>query len=278
MDFAFIAPTKQLNQVSNHGDMLLALAHLIDDNGTNEYARYHRRAAERGVRVICDNGLFEGEQVDDETLLRRAAAIKAQVVCAPDVLYDSDTTVKRFKQFIRAKQDAGLVIDVMGIPQANDPAKWWECFKFFDLSRDCQLIGLSILSVPAAFAQHFGVTGITDTRMVLIRELYNYEILVGRRLTPCHMLGLGEHLGDLTLAARLLPDTVVSNDSSSAYVHGRQGIRFGALGKIPGGKDLRKVDFANQEVLSTEQLEDIYFNMAIQKLLTREITHYGAEL
>ena len=271
MDLAFIAPTKHLNTVSAKGNILLALAHLIDDNGKNEYARFHRRAAERGVRIICDNGLFEGRQVDDEALLRRATAIKAQVVCAPDSLLNSDETIKRFKQFIRVKQDAGLVIDVMGIPQADTPAGWWDCFRFFDLSNDCQLIGLSILSIPAAFGEYFGTRTITNTRMELIRQLYSYEILLGRRLTKCHLLGLGDHLGDLTLSTRLLPDTIISNDSSSAYVHGRQGIRYTQLGNLKTGKDPRQVNFDTDEELTSEQYRDIVYNMSIAKMLAGQV-------
>ncbi len=59
MKLAFITPTSCLEQYSSQGDIYLALAHLIDDNGTNEYARFHRREAEKGRRVILDNGLFQ---------------------------------------------------------------------------------------------------------------------------------------------------------------------------------------------------------------------------
>lgn len=247
MDLAFIVPTAYLEQFAKQGDFYLALAHLIDDNGENEYARFHRREAEQGRRVILDNGLFEGAQVPPESLLRRARAIKAQVVCAPDVLYDSKGTIKAFKEFIRLKQDEGMVINVMGIPQANNPTQWWECWQFMEMHSDCNIIGLSILSVPKSFdilaGQQRDSGYITGARMYLLRQLSSLKSFSGRTLKPMHLLGLGESYADIVTASRLLPEEVVSNDSSSAFVHGIQGTRYTRLGNIPGGKDHTKLDF-----------------------------------
>lgn len=243
MDLAFITPTTYLRKFASQGDIYLALAHLIDDDGQNDYACFHRGEAEKGRRVILDNGLFEGAQVGTEALLRRAQAIGAQVVCAPDILYDSAGTIKEFKNFIRAKQDAGLSIDVMGIPQADNPADFWDCFRFMDLSGDCQLIGLSILSVPHSFGELVGNRGITASRLYLLEQLSNYEKLAGRPATKCHLLGLGESLADIMYAARELPHTVISNDSSSAFVHGMNNVAYSVLGTWPGGKIEEKLDF-----------------------------------
>lgn len=251
MQLAFITPTAYLDTYSSLGHIYLALAHLVDDNGTNDYARFYRRKAAEGHRVILDNGLFEGAQVDTDALLRRARSIDASVVCAPDVLYNAEGTVKEFKQFIRDKQDFGLQCKVMGIPQADNPVDWWNCFRFMDMSQDCELVGLSILSVPQSFehvaqaehpdGRHF--SRITDSRMYLLRQLSSYEKLLGRRATECHILGLGEHYGDILYATAQLKDTVVSCDSSSAFVHGMRNVRYTRLGDIPGGKILEKLDF-----------------------------------
>lgn len=243
MDLALITPTSFLEKYARRGDIYLALAHLIDDEGENEYASFHRREAEKGRRVILDNGLFEGAQVPAEALLRRAQAIRAQVVCAPDALYDSQGTIKAFKQFIRDKHEFGLVCDVMGIPQADNPNDWWECFRFMEMSKECHLIGLSILSIPQSFTNSAWTRRITDSRMHVLRQLANYESLLGRRSTPCHMLGLGESLADIVLGNRILPNTVISNDSSSAFVHGYNYVEYDGLGNIPGGKILEKLDF-----------------------------------
>lgn len=272
MKLAFITPTTYLQKFSAQGDIYLALAHLIDDNGTNEYARFHRREAEKGRRVILDNGLFEGAQVGTEELLRRATAIKASVVCAPDVLYDSKGTIKAFKQFIRAKQEYGLVAEVMGIPQADNQADWWECFQFMDMHGECDLIGLSILSVPKSFAKFTTrEQPITSSRVHLIRQLYSYSDLSGHRITPCHLLGLGESYDDILEARRLLSRDIVSNDSSSVFVHGVAGVRYEETGLIPGGKIHQKLNF-NFKPASFKTLEDarnglIQYNIDIAKSL-----------
>lgn len=243
MKLAFITPTKYLEKYSSQGDIFLALAHLIDDNGENEYSTFHRRKAKQGSRVILDNGLFEGTQVDAEALLRRANAIGAQAVCAPDVLYDSKGTIKEFKKFIRAKQEFGLVAEVMGIPQATTISEWWECYQFMDLHGDCDIVGLSILSIPKCFGTSGDRRPITDARMRLIRQLYTYSDISQHKLKPLHLLGLGESYDDIKLARALLNREVVSNDSSSTFVHGASGVRYEEDGVVPGGKDLKKLDF-----------------------------------
>lgn len=244
MNLAFITPTAYLEKYATQGDIHLALAHLIDDNGQNEYASFYRREVEKGRRVILDNGLFEGAQVTTDQLLERAAAIKASVVCAPDVLYDSKGTIKAFKQFIRDKQEFGLVAEVMGIPQADNQTDWWECFQFMDMHAECDLIGLSILSVPKSFAKwSTKEQPITSARVQLIRQLYSYSDISGRRITPMHLLGLGESYDDILEARTLLSRDIISNDSSSAFVHGIMGIRYEKTGRIPGGKNHQKLDF-----------------------------------
>lgn len=236
-----------MNTFAIQGDLFLALAHLIDDDGKNEYARFHRRMSEEGRRVILDNGLFEGAQVSTESLLQRARVIKASVVCAPDSLYDSAGTIKRFKEFIRAKQEVGLVSEVMGIPQANNPDDWWECWRFMELSKECDIIGLSILSIP----QSFKVTSpfpITGSRLYLLKQLYFYQDILGRQFKPCHLLGLGESYADIICANQYLPKQVLSNDSSSAFVHGMHGVRYDKNGHWTGGKISEKLDFSLEKV------------------------------
>lgn len=263
MKLAFITPTAYLDQYAKQGDIYLALAHLIDDEGENEYASFHRREAQQGKRVILDNGLFEGAQVDPESLIRRASAIGAHCVFAPDVLYDAKATIKEFKQFIKLKHEAGLVCEIAGVPQADNPAEWWECFQFMDLHPECNLIGLSILSVPKAFGRDTGPTKrpITDSRVHLIRQLYAYSDLSGRRITPCHLLGLGESYADIVTALQLLPREIVSNDSSSSFVHGLHGVRYQRGGVIPGGKIHEKLDFGIEEDLAADRHEAVQHNI-----------------
>lgn len=279
IDLAFITPTSYLEKYAKQGDIYLALAHLIDDEGQNDYACFHRREADQGRRVILDNGLFEGAQVDPESLLRRARAIKASVVCAPDVLYDSQGTIKEFKSFVKAKQDFGLHCSIMGIPQANNPIDWWDCYRFMDLSSDCEFIGLSILSIPHAFEELARDTGIwkkferiTHSRVYLLGQLRAYASLIGRPVTPCHLLGLGESYSDIIYANRNLPDVVISNDSSSAFVHGMCNVRYSRLGVIPGGKISEKLDFsitkATHGVTSSNE-DTIQFNIDVAQMLVR---------
>jgi hypothetical protein len=263
MKLAFITPTAYLDRFSVQSDIYLALAHLIDDEGKNAYARFHRRAAKQGRRIILDNGLFEGAQVDTESLLRRADIIGAQVVCAPDVLYDSKGTIKEFKKFIKAKQEYGLVAEVMGIPQASTATDWWDCFQFMELHSECDIIGLSILSIPKCFRGP-RIKGITASRMCLLRQLYTYSDISDHRLKPMHLLGLGESYDDIKLARALLNREVVSNDSSSCFVHGYRNIGYREDGTIPGGKWAKKMRFDCRD-LHERQATVIQHNINVAK-------------
>lgn len=279
MNLAFITPTAYLQKFASQGDVHLALAHLIKyDEQTgwmNEYARFYRRESEQGRRVILDNGLFEGAQPDPEALIQRARAIKAQVVFAPDVLYDSKGTIKAFKQFIKLKHEEGLVCDIAGVPQADNPADWWDCFQFMDLHSECALVGLSILSVPKAFGRVVGSTDtpITSARVHLIRQLYNFSDISGHRITPCHLLGLGESYEDIKTANELMSRDIISNDSSSCFVHGANAVRYEKDGTIPGGKNHTPLDFHlkpesfDDEITARE--DDIQHNIDTAK----EIAH-----
>lgn len=270
MKLAFITPTAYLEKFSSQGDIFLALAHLIDDEGNNEYARFHRRMSEQGRRVILDNGLFEGAQVSTDQLLQRARVIDAQCVCAPDALFDSKGTIKLFKEFIRAKHDAGLVCEVMGIPQANTPTEWWECFQFMQAQSDCDMLGLSILSIPHAFADAAEANDrhrITDSRVHVLRQLYALSYLADTRLKPMHLLGLGESYADVIVADYLLPRDVVSNDSSSAFVHGYAGVRYAQNGLIPGGKIKAKLNFDVPPPTGTYEWPEIQHNIDVAKRL-----------
>ena len=276
MKLAFITPTSYLETFSKQGDFYLALAHLIDDEGKNEYAQFHKKEAEKGKRVILDNGLFEGAQVEPEDLIKRAKAIKAHVVCAPDALYDSKGTVKAFKQFIKLKQEEGLVADIMGIPQASNPEDYWECFQFMQLNEDCDMIGLSILSIPKSFkevTEDADKWPITAPRIHFLKQLSTFQNTFEHQIKPCHLLGLGESYADIYTAIRLLPNTVVSNDSSSTFVHGAKNIIYNRHGLIPGGKIRKKLDFSlPKDSLNKNQLSSVQKNINIaNKIKKRRI-------
>lgn len=274
MKLAFITPTAYLEKFSKQGDFYLALAHLIDDNRENEYTRFHRREAERGKRVILDNGLFEGAQVEPEALIRRARLIKAQVVCAPDVLYDSKGTIKAFKQFIKLKEEEGLVADVMGIPQASNPTDYWECFQFMQLNENCDILGLSILSIPESFkgsTEDAGEWPITAPRVHFIKQLSTFQNSFDNRIKPCHLLGLGESYADIYTAIRLLPDTIVSNDSSSTFVHGAKNVVYNRHGLIPGGKIREKLNFdLPKNSLTSVQSKSVQTNINIANKIKKQ--------
>lgn len=262
MKLAFIAPTAYLEKYSTQGDFYLALAHLLGDA---EYLNFHLEEKAKGKIVYLDNGLFEGAQVTPDELINHVARLGPDVVCAPDVLYNSKATIKAFKSFIKLKQEAGLVCKVMGIPQADNPHDWWDCFQFFDTCKDCDMIGLSILSIPKSFSG-----SITESRRHVIKQLFIHSHMSGRRLTPMHLLGLGEGYGDMQTANCMLPREILSNDSSSAFVHGCYDVVYNKDGTIPGGKIKAKLDFDLKVAGDTQTENLIQQNINIAKKIAYE--------
>lgn len=104
----FIAPTHFINdpEIGGRSDFLLALSHLVDQHATNEYAQAAIEFKKTGKQVFLDNGLFENHVPEAiESLVHKAMLIKADVVFAPDHLYDNEKTKEAFDEFYRVAKE-----------------------------------------------------------------------------------------------------------------------------------------------------------------------------
>ena len=81
-----------------------------------------------GIRVMLDNGCFQGATLTPAQLLEATKLVEADVVCAPDFLYDVDSdrkSVEAQREFLSMKPDC----KVMGIGQGQSAFKFEACIK-----------------------------------------------------------------------------------------------------------------------------------------------------
>lgn len=77
-----------------------------------KYWDHFIEARKRGRFIIMDNGLFEGEVLDEKTLLHAYETIQPDVFITPDSWNDSDITFDNYKQW-KTKVDPNKIMVVL---------------------------------------------------------------------------------------------------------------------------------------------------------------------
>lgn len=238
MRIAIICPSPDLNKFAVLSDVHLLLTHLVGEG--NDYTKFY---AGRKELKILDNGLFEHHVASPTPeILSKAKLVGADVVIAPDVLYNPVETVENAKVFAKAvNQENGIrrgkgmkPLQMMAVPQASNQKDYLWCYKTLcDLGY--QWIGLSILACPKSFGNTEQVFNSRKQAYRALRETGIWNDKVNH-----HLLGLGSEIDELEFFAPV--SSVVSNDSSSAVLHGQLGITY-TNGIVPGGKKKEKLNF-----------------------------------
>lgn len=243
MRIAIICPTPDLQKFALQGDIHLLLTHLVQEG--SPYTQFY---SSRKELKLLDNGLFEhGVATPTPEILTKARLVGADVVIAPDVLFDPVATVKNAEEFAKAvfqengiRRGRGLKpLQMMAVPQASTIKGYQWCYKqLVDLGYTW--IGLSILACPKSFGgkQVNGQMDVGNSRIQAYRSLR--ECGLWDTKVNHHLLGLGSNIAELEFFSSI--SSVVSNDSSSAVLHGQLGISY-EKGQVPGGKKLEKLNF-----------------------------------
>lgn len=254
MKISFITPTAYIKDYGTQGQFILALSHLIK---LDEETDYERELKASGMELYLDNGLFENKIAEPiETLIQKALKIGAKLVFLPDVLYNSQETLKNVEKHAKFVREKGLKVGV--VVQASNEEDWLELYDKFVVNPEVDLIGISILSVPKSFGG-----SIVSSRIKLLKKL----IERGNNTKDLHMLGMGEGGEDLQFAKQYCP-FVVSHDSSSAFWNAMQGKKIVSAQinnlRVEGGKTSIPVDF-NFKNATQEQLERAQDNINLIK-------------
>jgi len=252
-----------LDDFANHMDYDFALAHLVTKN--EKYRDYFKKQCEKRL-VILDNSFFElGHPIPSDELAEICKMINAQEIVAPDYL-NVERTVNAAYEMQKSLNKAGLKkTKILAVVQGRSLEEWTSCHN--------QLIRLPFVSKLCICFNPLFKLGVPKecmlsptkswmwTRINFMKHL-NANGLMNHNKTY-HLLGLAD--GRELFYQKAIPK-IVTNDSSSPYVHGKNSIRYTEDG-LPCEKIKEKVDF--DEVVDISKFEDIVYNMELLRTWSR---------
>lgn len=252
-DFCHIAPTAYINQLclaerTHH----LVLAHLIEqDQAYREL--YSNISGQLGSTVIMDNSAFEmfkqgRPMYPSEKLVEMGKQVHADYIVMTD--YPAEPGIKtilKAEEMAPELRAAGFGTFFCPQSKVGDIEDLIDGFEWAADSPDVDYIGVSILSVPNAYAveknnklqrylSRYVFMGVLDELGILDKIVEN-----GKKI---HFLGMVDGPNEVELVRRYLP-IINTWDSSAAVWAGLNGISFdqSPTGLI-NGKFEKEVDFS----------------------------------
>ena len=254
--FGYIAPVEYLDLIPEDANFHLILAHLLKDK---RYARFYKEKADRGDIIICDNGAFEFKRsLDPEPLMKLIAdsGVNPTYVVAPDYPFEPwSVTYDSCISFIEmaAKEE----YEIMAVPQSETGnwKGWLECYKRLADLPHVKVMGMSILGIPNAFCSLTGTNDIATNRIFATAYMCREGLISQRKDLSHHYLGLGD--GPRELITQRALGVMDTNDSSSPFWHGINGIKFddSATGLKDGKIDL-EVDFHLERTVKSHSVDN----------------------
>jgi hypothetical protein len=149
-----------------------------------DYLNHFIEARKKGRFIIMDNGLFENDLKDEQTLLEYYNLIQPDVFIVPDVWNDYDLTWENYKEW-KTKVDPNKIMVVL---QAND---MFEAEEFYEklVEDGVKYIGFNHLG---KFYDDFSLHSHFETRKTLGRIEFISYLKETNRLSPDvhhHLLG-----------------------------------------------------------------------------------------
>lgn len=268
INFCHISPTKHLKTFCQDQKVHLVLAHLIESD--EEYRRFYKHV--QGVKIL-DNSAFEmykqnKPMFDGDKLIALGQMIDANYIVLSDYpgenwMKTRDAAIKLIPQF----KAAGFKTFYVPQSQIGDLAGYMENWIWALRNEDIDLIGLSILGAPNAFAvekdnnlQRF------MSRWWILKILQRNDILdmdSNHNHDKIHCLGMVDGPNEIELLSEF-HDYIYSWDSSSAIWAGLNDIEYdGTPTGLLNGKFPLEVDFGYDRELEPDQLLKVTRNMRV---------------
>uniref|UniRef100_A0A7C3WM14 Uncharacterized protein n=1 Tax=Dictyoglomus turgidum TaxID=513050 RepID=A0A7C3WM14_9BACT len=268
MQHCIICPTSYLEDFATKSKYHLILPHVLQSD--SKYYEFYRKRIREKDFVILDNSIFElGTSFDANALLDIAEDLQVSVVVAPEAWEDAAETKKMVLDFIELHSSRNCNIPILAMAQGKNVDEIIGSFFFWNNHSKISYIGLP-------FSLDFEIEGVSDNiksqtlkrvlnRWYLVDRINRYIRASSQKIVkPTHLMGLS----DAVELQRYKGDSyywIHSNDSSSAYIHGKHCIKYTDRG-LPCEKILEKVNFSDSTVLNTEQYNCIVYN--IEKILS----------
>lgn len=243
MKIAIIPPNNHLD-LSLKGDILMVLANIATVN--KKYRDFYKKQTKF---KILDNGAAENSQVTNYHLITTANEINADVLVVPDTLYDGESTVKKYREFVMDAyaNDHNLLnhkTRLMVVPQGKTSVEYVRCLdKILLLTKKPNelVIGLSKFSAPKCFGTRL------DCARIISHTYYDNDI---------HLLGMTGHNNNISELLEMKEfDNVTSNDSSIAVLLASKNIEI-------DGQDNRLTQLSKNNISDTPEH---YFDTILSK-------------
>ena len=190
MEYYVISPVSNLEPMKL-GDRIFALSHLWV-----QFPKYREFILEQkslGKFITLDNSAAERALVTEDVLIDVCKELMPDEVIAPDVLFDTNSTIENAKSFKVRMDQEGLSdrINIFFCPQGKTRQEWLEAY-MWAMSQDwISVIGFSKIAVPNAWLEGEMIDdqGIKEARHMA----YDYLKDMGALLKPIHCLGQGSY-------------------------------------------------------------------------------------
>lgn len=222
MKVATILPQHYLH-ICEDEDYLMALAHLINKPGMENYTSFFKRKGlDENSYLIMDNGVIEGDPRPISELLDKALQIHANELILPDSFRNSKETLRLVEEatmyLANRIEDVGEM-GFMAVPQGETLEQWLSCAVLL-----LDNPAVSCLGIPKVLVDIVG----RDGRYVAIKSLMDRVGDLGGR--DIHLLGCWKTPLEVSIIAKGvlqgdLPD-VRGVDSIIAYNMARSGIKI----------------------------------------------------
>lgn len=273
MKLAFITPTAFIESFGSQGQITMALANLIETTRINEYEKIITKL---GLPILLDNGAFETGQPDGiDSLITKALRIRAELVFAPDYLYDGKRTESALENFIYIAKNRAVLdrIKIAAIVQADEEEEYINQFFRYNDDDRISAIGINFLTPGEVYreknkrarnykGERASASECTEGRIKILERIKEKAKRRCDKIKPVHLLGLGSSYSDVLFARKL--SWVKSNDTSTCFQAGLYGKRLeGETLIVPGGKIKEKVNFSldelthDQKVLIRSNIKDV---------------------
>ena len=254
MKYAHIVPTMYLEMFDKYNTMHLVLAQHIGKD--QDYTDFYRST---DIYKILDNGAYEnGYPVPIEELVEKALLIAADEIIIPDVFMNCDETLKHLEASLAYLNKTKLTNDfkLMVAPQGKTNAEYMKCLGVMQATREVSVIGLSFLVVAQCFQEITACLDVLPNRQMLTKLIQ----LLGFHDKQYHLLGLG-NCKELEYQKQY--PWIRGGDSSSAFMHGSNRIRFQPAKGLVVERIKTKLNFQMKDQLNDERITDIQHNMEV---------------
>lgn len=268
MVHGIICPVAFLERFVIKSKFHLILPHLVKQYP--KYKEFYKKRAEEGDFVLLDNSIFElSYSLSKEELLDIAEDMKVSEVVAPEVWDDKEGTEKLVEEFIEYHDKQKSNINILAMSQGNSIDELVETFFKWNTHPKINSLGLP-------FSLNYEIKGVSDNvKSLTLRRVLNRWYLVDRinkyaqassqHIKHTHLMGLS----DAVELQRYKGENyywIRSNDSSTAFVHGINGITYVNRG-LPCEKIEQKLDFNGYSNIILSDMQINCINKNIDKIL-----------